>query len=126
MSVRRNIVANYLGAGISALAPILALPWYISILGPKQWGLISFIALLKGLLGLLNAGLSQALVREFAEKVAEKKKMAILLFGFERIYWIFAIVAALLMIISAGICLKLNLNSIELNEIIPDIYLKYA
>ena len=106
MSVRRNIVANYLGAGISALAPILALPWYISILGPKQWGLISFIALLQGLLGLLNTGLSQALVREFAEKVAEKKKMAILLFGFERIYWIFAIVAALLMIISAGLITK--------------------
>ena len=106
MSVRRNIVANYIGAGISALAPILALPWYISILGPKQWGLISFISLLQGLLGLLNAGLSQALVREFADKVAEKKKMAILLFGFERIYWIFSILAALLMALFASLIVK--------------------
>jgi O-antigen/teichoic acid export membrane protein len=103
MSTRRNIAANYFGAGIAALAPILALPWYISILGMKYWGLISFISILLGILGLANAGLAQTLVREFSRLIVDKengrRKIATILFGFERIYWLFAIAAAVLLCI---------------------------
>lgn len=98
MSIRRNIAANYIGAGIAALAPILALPWYISILGMKYWGLISFISILLGMLGLASAGLAQTLVREFSRLVVDQengqKRIATILFGFERIYWLFAVAAA--------------------------------
>ena len=100
MSIRKNIVANYLGAGISALAPILALPWYISILGTKYWGLVSFVVVLQGLLGLINAGLAQALIREISNLITAKeigqKKIAGILYGFERIYWGFSLCAGLL------------------------------
>lgn len=95
MSWRRNIIANYLGAGAMILAPILALPWYLDQLGSKQYGLIGFVATLQVVLGLIDAGISQALVRDFATRfdgtVDGKKKSAILLFGFERIYWIFSL-----------------------------------
>lgn len=101
MSIRKNVVANYFGAGISALAPILALPWYVSILGAKYWGLVSFIWILQGILGLVNAGLSQALIREISSLVNAKElgqqKIAAILFGFERIYWGFSISAGLLL-----------------------------
>lgn len=95
MSLRKNILANYIGAGAVALAPILALPWYLAALGPKQFGLISFVVMLQAVLGLLDSGMSQALVREFAVRINdERRSMAVLLFGFERIYWVFAIGAA--------------------------------
>ena len=97
MSVKKNVVANYLGAGVSALAPLLALPFYLSALGPKQFGLIAFIVMLQALLTLVDAGMSQALVREFAIRVNNadggRYRSSALLFGFERIYWAFAIAA---------------------------------
>lgn len=95
MSWRRNIIANYLGAGAMILAPILALPWYLAQLGSKQYGLIGFVATLQVVLGLIDAGISQALVRDFATRFDTsfdgKKKSAILLFSFERVYWLFSL-----------------------------------
>lgn len=95
MSLKRNIFANYLGTGAVVFAPIVALPWYLSELGSKQFGLISFIATLQAILGLLDAGMSQALVREIAVRFDQTDKrqheVASLLLGFERIYWIFAL-----------------------------------
>jgi O-antigen/teichoic acid export membrane protein len=97
MTLKRNIFANYIGAGTVALAPILALPWYLGALGPKQFGLISFIVMLQAVLGLLDAGMSQALVREIAVRLdladGGRRSTASLLFGFERIYWSFALCA---------------------------------
>lgn len=97
MTLKRNILANYLGAGVVALAPILALPWYLAALGPKQFGLIGFIVMLQAVLGLLDAGMSQALVREVAVRLNStdggQGSTASLLFGFERLYWIFALCA---------------------------------
>jgi O-antigen/teichoic acid export membrane protein len=95
MSVKCNIFANYLGTGAVVLAPLLALPWYLSILGSNQFGLINFIAMMQAVLGLLDAGMGQALVREMTIRFdvthQGRKKTASLLFGFERIYWIFAL-----------------------------------
>lgn len=100
MSIRKNIAANYLGAAVSAIAPILALPWYISILGAKYWGLVSFVVVLQGLLGLVNAGLSQALIREISSLILDKEigqhKIAAILYGFERIYWGFSFCTGIL------------------------------
>lgn len=104
--MKRNILANYLGTGVTVLAPILALPWYLSVLGAKQYGLIGFIAMLQGMiLGLLDAGMSQALVREVAARfdmtALGRQRTASLLFGFERIYWLFALCAGLVVALLA-------------------------
>lgn len=95
MTLKRNILSNYVGMGVVALAPILALPWYLAALGPKQFGLIGFIVMLQAVLGLLDAGMSQALVREISVRLGSvgmgRRSTASLLFGFERIYWLFAL-----------------------------------
>lgn len=79
------------------MAPILALPWYLGALGPKQFGLIGFVVMLQAVLGLLDAGTSQALVREIAVRLDSadggRSRAASLLFGFERLYWLFALCA---------------------------------
>jgi len=106
MSVKKNVLANYLGTGIVAFAPLLALPWYLSALGPAQFGLIGFMTLFQAVLGLLDAGMGQALVREMALRfdVTRKvqRKAAALLFGFERIYWLFALSVGCLVWFFAG------------------------
>ncbi len=93
--MKRNILANYLGAGCVALGPVLALPWYLSALGPELFGLIGFVSMVVALLGLLDAGMSQALVRavaiHFKGDGGSGGRTADLLLGFERIYWGFAI-----------------------------------
>nr|WP_315225889.1 oligosaccharide flippase family protein [uncultured Albidiferax sp.] len=95
MGLKKNILANYLGTGAIALAPILALPWYLQALGPQQFGLIGFITMLQALLGIVDAGTSQALVREFAVRFntteSGRRDTASLLHGVERLYWVFAV-----------------------------------
>jgi O-antigen/teichoic acid export membrane protein len=101
----KNIIANYLGAAATALAPMFALPWYLSELGPAQFGLLGFITTLQAILGLLDAGIGQALVREIAVRFDHTEsgrfKTASLLFCFERIYWVFALSAALVVALLA-------------------------
>ena len=98
MSVKQNAIANYIGTGVVALAPLLALPWYLALLGPSQFGLVGFIATLQAVLGLLDAGMSQALVREVALRFTAadqaRYRTANLLLGFERLYWLFALIVA--------------------------------
>ena len=98
--MKRNIIANYFGAGCVALAPVLALPWYLSSLGPEMFGLIGFVALVQALMGLIDAGMSQALVRAFSVQIDEgvdgRAGAADLLLGFERLYWCCALGAGAL------------------------------
>ncbi len=114
VQVKKNIIANYLGTGVVILTPILALPWYLSALGARQFGLVGFVALLQTILGLLDAGLGQALVREFAVRLAGgepgRHRAARLLFGFERIYWLFALSAGVLTILVSGPVTRYWLN----------------
>lgn len=114
MSIRKNILANYVGTGAVVIAPILALPWYLEALGASQFGLIGFIMMLQIILGLVDAGMSQALVREmsmrFGDGASGERAAADLLFGFERLYWLFALFAALMMSLLAGLISRHWLN----------------
>ncbi|MDA8447105.1 lipopolysaccharide biosynthesis protein [Paracidovorax valerianellae] len=105
MSLKRNILANYVGSGAVALAPILALPWYLAALGPLQFGFVGFVTTLQAVLNLLDAGMSQALVREISLRAAgegvTKPRTAALLYGFERLYWALALLIGLGLILLA-------------------------
>jgi len=106
MPLKKNILANYAGMGMVAIAPVLALPLYLAALGPKQFGLIAFIVTLQAVLGLLDAGMSQALVREITVRFEAgeqgRQNAAALLFGFERIYWVFSVFAACVTLLLAN------------------------
>ena len=114
MSLKRTIVANYVGAVAVAMAPILALPWYLGILGPKQFGLVGFIVMMQAVLGLLDAGMSQSLVREiavhFGSNAEGRQKAASLLFAFERIYWLFGLCVGCLTFLAADMVVEQWLN----------------
>lgn len=66
MSVKRNVIANYLGQGWRALMGLAFIPLYIRYLGIEAYGLIGLFAILQAWLGLLDLGLRPALGREMA------------------------------------------------------------
>lgn len=114
MTLKRDILANYLGAGVAVLAPVVALPWYLAALGPDQFGLIGFIVMLQAVLGLIDAGMSQALVREITVRLdspgRKRHGAAALLFGFERIYWLFGLGSGFVMVLLADLIATRWLN----------------
>ena len=66
MSLKRNVVANYLGQGWRALMALAFVPLYIRYLGIEAYGLIGMFAILQSWLGLLDMGMKPALGREMA------------------------------------------------------------
>jgi O-antigen/teichoic acid export membrane protein len=66
MSLKRNVLANYLGQGWVALMGLAFVPMYIRYLGVETWGLVGFMSMLQAWLTLLDMGLSPTLSREMA------------------------------------------------------------
>lgn len=77
-SLRRNVVANFIGKGWSAAANILVLPYYVKLLGIESFGLVGFFASLQAVLALLELGLgptlSQSLARLSVSDAAEDRQ----------------------------------------------------
>ena len=70
MSLRRNIIANYLGQGWSAIMGLAFIPLYIRYLGMEAYGLIGLFAMMQAWLALLDMGMSPTLGREMARFTA--------------------------------------------------------
>ena len=66
MSLKKNVVANYVGQGSAGLDGILFVPLYIRYLGIEAYGLIGIFAMLQAWLSLLDVGMKPALGREMA------------------------------------------------------------
>jgi O-antigen/teichoic acid export membrane protein len=70
VSLKRNVVANYLGQGWRALMGLAFVPLYIKYLGIESYGLIGLFAILQAWLELLDLGMRPALGREMARFTA--------------------------------------------------------
>lgn len=64
--LKRNLIANYLGQGWTALMGLAFIPLYIKYLGIEAYGLIGLFALLQAWLSLLDMGMTPTLGREMA------------------------------------------------------------
>ena len=65
-TVKKNVIANYLGQGWNALMGLAFVPLYIKYLGVESYGLIGIFALLQAWLTLLDMGMTPTLSREMA------------------------------------------------------------
>ena len=70
MSLKRNVIANYLGQGWSGLIGLAFVPLYIKYLGIEAYGLIGIFAMLQAWLTLLDMGMTPTLNREMARFTA--------------------------------------------------------
>ena len=66
MSLKRNVVANYLGQAWVALMALAFVPVYIGFLGMEAFGLIGLFAVIQTWLTLLDMGMTPTLTREMA------------------------------------------------------------
>lgn len=89
-TVTRNILSNYLGKIWGFLSIFIFIRFYIEILGIDSYAIISFYAVVLGLLAFADSGLTATLTRELAKNSSVDHK-ATLIFSFERIYLIIII-----------------------------------
>lgn len=68
--LKRNLIANYLGQGWTALMGLAFIPLYIKYLGIEAYGLIGLFAVLQAWLSLLDMGMTPTLNREMARFTA--------------------------------------------------------
>lgn len=62
----RNVIANYLGQGWTAIMAIAFVPIYIDHLGMEAYGLIGFFSVMQSLLTVFDLGITSTLTREMA------------------------------------------------------------
>lgn len=65
-TVKKNVIANYLGQGWNALMGLAFVPVYIKYLGIESYGLIGIFAMLQAWMVLLDMGMTPTLSREMA------------------------------------------------------------
>lgn len=97
MSIRRNIVAGYVGQLYTALIGILLVPLYVQYMGVEAYGLVGFFTMLLGWFMLLDMGLTPTIGREAARYnggVGEALALRQLLRGFEGIFVVVGIAGA--------------------------------
>lgn len=68
--LKRNLVANYLGQGWTAVMGLAFIPLYIRHLGMEAYGLIGLFAVMQAWLTLLDMGMTPTLNREMARYTA--------------------------------------------------------
>jgi O-antigen/teichoic acid export membrane protein len=66
MSLKNNIIANYLGQSWNALINLAFVPVYVNYLGVEAYGLIGLYAALQAWLSLLDMGMTPTMNREVA------------------------------------------------------------
>ncbi len=76
MALKKNVIANYLSQGITALMGIAFLPIYIKHLGAEAYGLVGIYVFMQAWLGLLDFGMASTLNREFARHLGMGQPIA--------------------------------------------------
>lgn len=103
-SVKRSILANFIGRGWNNLLSLALVPLYIKFLGLEAYGLVGVFLLLQMLANILDLGLSATMNREMArysvqpEKAQEARDLARTL---EVSYWSIGLVTGLLVLLIA-------------------------
>ncbi len=92
--LKKNVIANFVGNGWTALIALVLIPLYIGFLGIEAWGIVGIFISLQSFCVLLDLGLSATLNRELARLSVHNDKaqeMRDLVRTMELIYWAVAI-----------------------------------
>lgn len=100
-SLKKNIIANYVGRAWPALLSILLVPVYIKFLGIEAYGLVGFFTTLSAVMGIFDLGIGSTMNRELAKRSAkpsEQNSQRDLVKTLEIIYWIIAVSVGIVVI----------------------------
>lgn len=96
MSFKKNVIANYLGQGWTALMSIAFIPLYIKFLGIEAYGLIGVFAILQAWMTTLDMSITPTLNREIARYKAGAINVKTILDLLRTIEWICVVLALLI------------------------------
>lgn len=96
MSLKKNVIANFLGQGWTALMGLAFIPLYIKHLGVEAYGLIGIFAIFQAWMTMLDMGMTPTLVREMARYKAGATSAESILDLLRSMEWICATVALIL------------------------------
>lgn len=102
--LKRNLVANYLGQGWTAVIGLAFVPFYIKLMGIEAYGLLGFMVTIQAVMFLLDLGLSQSLNREMARlsvRPDSEVQLTNTVRTLEVIYWGMAAVVFLILAFSS-------------------------
>lgn len=111
--MKKNIIANFIGKFWSILSGFLFLPLYIHYLGFESYSIISFTLVITGLMGILDAGLTATLSREFARNDKSNNEKIQILETLESAYFLIGGLCIIIVFASSWFIANewLNLNS---------------
>ena len=104
MTLKRNVIANILGSGWSALMSIIFVPLYIKYMGVESYGLVGVSAIVFAWLFILDMGMSSTISREmarFSGNAHNNKSILDLLKSFEIISFGAAIIVIFSILVSS-------------------------
>lgn len=105
MVVLRNTVANTLGLLTGPVLSLVLVPFYIHYLGLESYGLVGFFTALQLVLAVFSQGISIALQRETAQRLADPvaaSSTQALLRSFEALYGAIGVLCALALLVASG------------------------
>lgn len=95
VSLKKNIIANFVGQAWGNLLSFLFVPFYLKFMGIEAYGLIGFFLVLQGVLSFLDLGIGSTLTRELARLSTidgTAKKQRDLVRTLECLYWGMALI----------------------------------
>lgn len=119
MTVKRNIIANFIGNAWAALMGLAFIPFYIKLMGVESYGIVGVFASIQAMFTVLDLGLSQTLNREMARLSADQRNadiMADTVRTLEIIYWGIALVVVAVIILLSHFIAYQWLNPEQLSQ----------
>jgi len=118
MSLKKNILANYVSQIYATLISIVMVPFYIHYMGIEAYALVGIFAMLQVWFNLLDMGLSTTLVREtarFSGGAINAKTLRSLLRALELIFFGVAVVGGGFIVLFSGVIATEWLNAEKLS-----------
>jgi O-antigen/teichoic acid export membrane protein len=106
MSLRRNILANYLSQAYVTLIGIVMVPVYLRYMGAEAYGLVGFFAMIQAWFQLLDMGLTPTMARETARfngGASDAWRLRHLLRGMEGVFVGVAVLGCVAMVTASGV-----------------------
>ncbi len=75
MSLKKNVIANYIGQGWSAIMSFIFIPVYIKYLGMEAYGLIGLFTLLQLTLSIVDSAITPAINREMSRFTGNERTL---------------------------------------------------
>lgn len=119
MSLKKNIVANYIGNFLAVLVNFLLVPIYLEYLSIEEYGVVTFFSTVTSAFVILDMGLGLTVNKEIASSLAKNetgKETGNIIRTFEAVYWSIAFFIGLILFFTAEIISRNWLNVQEISS----------